>query len=128
MAELLHHYKKRQVEDRLSGGSQSRGSVKQPPSKCYSVCYEPYGTDESLSLLYFIAQYRRAGRFSYQMMAPGKVQVSGFCDTDHYTEVVMKRAKGLNINANPESLQLLVSGGLVTNCLLQDGKEWTLRQ
>ena len=62
------------------------------------------------------------------MMAPGKVQISGFCDTDHYTEVVMKGAKGLNINANPESLQLLVSGGLVTNCPLQDGKEWTLGQ
>ena len=62
------------------------------------------------------------------MVAPGKVQISGFSDTDTYTEVVTKGAKGLNINANPESLQLLVSGGLVTNCPLRNRKEWTLGQ
>ena len=62
------------------------------------------------------------------MMPPGKVQISGFCDTDNYTDVITKGAKGLHISANPESLKLLVSGGLVSNCPLQDGKEWTLGQ
>ena len=54
MAELLDHYKKRQVEDRLSGGSQSRhGSGKQPP-RCYSVRYEPYNTDGSLNIFHIV--------------------------------------------------------------------------
>ena len=64
-----------------------------------------------------------AGRFSYQMLVPGMVRISGFSDTYKYTEVITNGAKGLNINANPESLQLLVSGELVTNCPLQDEKE-----
>ena len=62
------------------------------------------------------------------MMSPGRVQISGFCDTDNYTDVVTKGANGLNINANPKSLKLLVSGGLVSICPLQDGKDWTLGQ
>ena len=61
-------------------------------------------------------------------MPPGKVQISGLCDMDNYTDVIMKGAKGLHRSANPESLKLLVSGGLVSNCPLQDGKEWTLGQ
>lgn len=51
------------------------------------------------------------GKFSYQMMVPGKVQISGFCDIDNYTDVITKVARGLNISANPESLKLLVCGG-----------------
>ena len=46
------------------------------------------------------------------MMSPGKVQISRFCDTDNCTDVVTKGVNGLNINANPKFLKLLVSVGL----------------
>ena len=62
------------------------------------------------------------------MKAPGKVKVSGFCDTDKYANAVMKGAEGVCISTTSESLELLVSGGLVTNCTLQGGREQTLEQ
>ena len=68
------------------------------------------------------AQYRRAGRFGYQMMPPGRIQISGFSDADTYLDVIKKGAKGLNVTAQPETLSLVVSNGLVTNAPLQDGR------
>ena len=56
------------------------------------------------------------------MMAPGKIQVPGFCSDDDYNDVVRKGAKGLSITHPPDRLQFLVSNGLVTNGPLQDGK------
>lgn len=60
------------------------------------------------------------------MVAPGKIQISGFCDDDTYMDVVKKAANGLNLAADPSSLSLIVSNGLVTNTPLQSGNEWTL--
>lgn len=134
VAELINYYKKRQGEDRVSSGSKCRsGPVKKVPSKCYSVCCKTNITELQINgyITFFtvkLCPIQRVGRFSYQMMSPGKVQISGFCDTDNYTDVLTKGANGLNISANSKSLKLLVSGGLVSNFPLQDGKEWTLGQ
>lgn len=96
------------------------------------VCIQYASMPRALIIMIFsqlnFGQYKRVEKFSYQMMSPGKVQISGFCDTDNYTDVVTKGTNELNINANPKSLKLLVSGGLVSNYPLQDGKEWTLGQ
>ena len=45
------------------------------------------------------AKYEKAGRFSYRMLPPGKVQVPGFSNEDTYKDVLMKGAKGCNISA-----------------------------
>ena len=60
------------------------------------------------------------------MMPPGRIQILGFSDADTYCDVIKKGAKGLNITAQPETLSLVVSNGLVTNAPLRDGREWTL--
>ena len=61
------------------------------------------------------------------MMPPGKIQVPEFCCDDNYNDAVRKRAKGSSIIHPPDKRQFIVSNGLVTNGLLQDGKPWTLR-
>ena len=60
------------------------------------------------------------------MVAPGIIQISGFCDNDNYMDVVKKGANGLNIAADLSSLSLIVSNGLVTNTPLQSDNDWTL--
>lgn len=54
------------------------------------------------------------------------MQVSGFIDDNTYQEVVTQGARGLTIKADPADLHLIVSGGLVMDDTLQDGKPWTL--
>ena len=54
------------------------------------------------------------------------MQISGFTDDNTYQEVVAQVARGLTIKADPVDLHLVVSGGLVMDDTLQDGKPWTL--
>ena len=54
------------------------------------------------------------------------MQISGFTDDNTYQEVVAQGARGLTIKADPADLHLIVSGGLVMDDTLQDGKPWTL--
>ena len=54
------------------------------------------------------------------------MQISGFTDGNTYQEVVAQGARGLIIKADPADLHLVVSGGLVMDDTLQDGKPWTL--
>lgn len=54
------------------------------------------------------------------------MQISGFTDDNTHQEVVAQGARGLTINADPADLHLVVSGGLVLDATLQDGKPWTL--
>ena len=68
----------------------------------------------------------RAGRFSYKMVPPGRVQIPGFSNDDTYKRVICKGAKGLEITNSPENLLLLVSNGLVKDAPLPSGKAWTL--
>ena len=49
------------------------------------------------------------------MMPPGRIQVSGFCDSDSYMKVISKEAKGLNwheIDSNSFQLSPIVSNGM----------------
>ena len=69
---------------------------------------------------------RKAGRFSYKMMPPGKVQVPGFCNTDMHRDIIMKGASGLGIDTSPDQLSLIVSNGLIRDALLPSGQQWTL--
>ena len=43
-----------------------------------------------------------------------------------YQEVVTQGARGLTIKGDPADLHLIVSGGLVMDDTLQDGKPWTI--
>lgn len=72
------------------------------------------------------AKYRRAGRFTYKMMPPGKVQVPGFCNTDVHRDVITKGASGLGIDTSPDQLTLIVSNGLIRDAPLPSGQQWTL--
>lgn len=54
------------------------------------------------------------------------IQVSGFKDSDNYSETMAKGAKGIGIEADPESLLLIVSNGLVKNAPLAGNTAWTL--
>ena len=72
------------------------------------------------------AKYEKAGRFSYRMLPPGKVQVPGFSNEDTYKDVLMKGAKGLGISARCDNISLLVSNGLVRDAPLPSGQSWTL--
>lgn len=72
-----------------------------------------------------MAKYTRA-KLSYKMLAPGRIQVPGFCNDDTYLDVVSKGAQGLGIGIDPQSLQLIVSNGLIRNVPLPSGRQWTL--
>ncbi len=72
------------------------------------------------------AKYRRAGRFAFKMMPPGKVQVAGFSNADTHLDVINKGARGLGVDASPRSLSLLISSGLVLDNPLASGEQWTL--
>ena len=54
------------------------------------------------------------------------MQISGFTDDDIYADVVRKGSKGLEIQAIPSRLHLIVSGGMVMDTPLLGGKAWTL--
>lgn len=54
------------------------------------------------------------------------MQISGFTDDDTYIDVVRKGSKGLEIQAIPSRLHLIVSGGMVMDTPLLGGKAWTL--
>ena len=69
-------------------------------------------------------RYRKAG-LTYRRTT-GNFQISGFSDDNTYQEVVAQGARGLKINADTADLHLVVSGGLVMDDPLQDGKPWTL--
>ena len=56
-------------------------------------------------------------------MPPGKIQVTGFNNSDSYSDVLRKAAEGLDVKSSPEKLNLIVSGGLVKNTHFQDGSE-----
>jgi len=71
-------------------------------------------------------KYRRAGRFCYKMMPPGKVQVPGFCNADTHLDVITKGARGLGIDTAPDQLSLIVSNGLIRDVPLPSGQPWTL--
>lgn len=60
------------------------------------------------------------------MVPPGKVQVPGFHNNDTYIDVVTKGARGLDIDATPDRLFLIVSNGLVRDVPLPSGQPWTL--
>lgn len=59
-------------------------------------------------------------------MPPGKIQVTGFSNSDSYSDVIRRAAEGLDVKSSPEKLKLIVSGGLVKNTHFQDGSEWNL--
>ena len=54
------------------------------------------------------------------------MQISGFTNDNTYQQVVAQGARGMTINADPADLHLVVSGGLVMDATLQDGRPWTL--
>ena len=53
------------------------------------------------------------------------IQVVGFCDTDTYTDVLEKAAKGLGLDTDASQCTLVCSGGVVREALIC-GKQWTL--
>ena len=129
VSDVVRHYQQKQANDRAGSSSKSRGRSSATSPKCYSVCYNlcVFVLISYILLMQLnFAQYRRAGKFGYQMMPPGRIQISGFSDADTYCDVIKKGAKGLNVTAQPETLSLVVSNGLVTNTPLRDGREWTL--
>ena len=72
-----------------------------------------------------MAKYRQT-RLSYKLIPPGKIQVTGFCNSDSHSDVIRKAANGLDIKSSPEKLKLVVSGGLVKNTPFHDGSDWNL--
>jgi len=46
------------------------------------------------------AKYERAGKFGYEIVPPGKVQVPQFYSYDLHQEVIAKGAQGLGITAS----------------------------
>lgn len=72
-----------------------------------------------------MAKYRQSW-LSYKVIPPGKIQVTGFRNSDSYSDVIRKAVEGLDIKSSPEKLKLIVSGGLVRNTHFQDGSEWNL--
>ena len=72
------------------------------------------------------AGYKRAGKFGYKILAPGKVQVPGFTEADTHQQVTMKGAKGLGIDRPIDQLSLLISSSLVKDTPLPSNKPWTL--
>ena len=63
------------------------------------------------------------------MRTTSNVQVPGFCDGYSYLDVVERGARGLGIQTQDiKNLKLVVSGGLVCDTPLEDGKPWTLGQ
>ena len=49
----------------------------------------------------------------------------GFCDSDKYTEVVTKAAKGLEVKCSIDDLFIICSGGRVPDLPISE-KPWTL--
>ena len=92
VSDVVWHYQQKQANDRAGSSFKSRNRSSATSPRCYSVCYNLCAfvlsiMQYSVYIQLNFAQYRRAGRFGYQMMPLGRIQISGFSDADTYCDV-----------------------------------------